>query len=232
MGELMLRAVLEQLRRAGFRAELAYPGRRIPDIREQVAAVHIQKADPLRSELTVAVTIHAPETEGGTNCELAALRAMEALCQGGAICTQSGCEYDAQGRTYSVAILAEYAGLLWETPCALGPGIRLSIGEELVEHAVSFTMEKSVDPQWLREMGNETPTELRRGDWVWKLRLEELLPMGLMETAQPQGNFTLRVQGGNSQGTYSGCCWTSVSYEYTPRGVRRVRIGYVLHGEA
>lgn len=228
----MLRAVLEQLRRVGFQADLAYPGRRIPDIRQQVAAVHIRKADPIQSSLTMEVTIHAPETEGGTACELAALRAMEALCQGGAICTQNGCEYDAQGRTYSVTILAEYVGVIWETPCALGPGIRLTIGDEAVEHAVSFTMEKTSDPEWMWEMGSQEPVEMRRGTWVWKLRLEELLPMAVMDASLPQENFTLRIQGGNSSGTYTGCCWTSVSYGYTPRGVRRIRTGYVLQKEA
>ena len=224
--------MLEQLRRAGFQADIAYPGQRIPDIRQQVAAVHIQKTDPIQSTLTLEVTIHAPETEGGTACELAALRAMEALCQGGGICTQSGCKYDAQGRTYSVTILAEYTGVIWDTPCALGPGIRLTIGQEAVEHAVSFAMEKTSDPEWIREMGSQVPVEMHRGTWVWKLRLEELLPMAVMDASLPQESFTLKIQGGNSTGTYTNCCWTSVSYEYTPRGVRRIRNGFVLQKEA
>ena len=232
MGELMLETVLGQLRDAGFRAELAYPGRRIPEIREIVAAVHIQKADPVQASLTVAVTILAPEAEGGTACELEALRAMEALCRGGAVCTQNGCAYDSLGRVYSVTILAEYTGFLWETPCALGKGIRLSIGDEVVEYAVSFAMEKTSDPKWLQEMGSEVPVDTLWGIWVWKLRLEELLPMASIGASQPTENFTLRIQGETGTETYTGCCWTSVSYEYTPRGVRRIRTGYAIHKEA
>ena len=231
MGELMLETVLDQLRQAGFSADLAYPGRRIPEIRESVAAVHIRKADPIEAALTVEVTIIAPEAKGGTACELEALRAMEALCRGGAVCTQNGCVYDGQGRVYSVTILAEYTGLIWETPCALGPGIRLSIGDEVVEYAVGFTMEKTSDPRWLQEMGSQNPGGMHLGAWVWKLRLEELLPRASIGVSQPTENFTLRIQGEPGTETYPGCCWTSVSYEYTPRGVRRIRMGYALCGE-
>lgn len=217
----MLNTVLDQLRSAGFRAEPAYPGRRIPEIDGIVAAVHIRKADPIQATLTVEVTVIAPEAEGGTACELEALGAMEALCLGGAVCTQSGCEYDSLGRVYSVTILAEYPGFVLGNPCALGPGVRLFIGDEEVEHAVSFTMEKTSDPKWLQEMGTGEPVEMRMGTWVWKLRLEELLPMGSAAVSQPTENFTMRLRGQREE-TYTGCCWTSVSYEYTPRGVREV----------
>lgn len=230
MGELMLNEVLDQLRSAGFRADLAYPGGRIPEIDEIVAAVHIRKADPSQATLTVEVTIIAPEAVGGTACELEALGAMEALCRGGAVCTQNGCEYDGQGRVYSVMILAEYTGFVPEKPCALGPGIRLFIGNEEVEHAVSFTMEKTSEPKWMQEMGTGDPVEIRLGFWVWKLRLEELLPVGAVVASLPQESFTLHLRGQQEE-TYTGCCWTSVSYEYTPRGVRRVRGGYVLNKE-
>ncbi len=228
MGEVMLNSVLDQLRNAGFQAALAYPGKRIPEIDGVVAAVHIRKADPIQATLTVEVTIIAPEAVGGTACELEGLGAMEALCGGGAVCTLSGCQYDSLGRVYSVMILAEYTGFALEKPCVLGPGVQLLIGDEVVEHAISFTMERSSELKWLQEMGAGDPAEMLLGAWVWKLRLEELLPMGALEVSQPQESFTLCVQG-QQEATYTGCYWTSVSYEYTPRGVRRVRGGYVMN---
>ena len=232
MGELMLNTVISQLRSAGFQTGLAYPGRRIPEINEIVAAVHIRKADPCQAVLTVEVTIIAPEVMGGTVCELEALRAMEVLCRGGAVCTQNGCEYDSQGRVYSVTILAEYSGLLWDHSSAIGQGIKLYIGDRPVEHAVCFSMEKTSDHRWLQEMGSQDPGVMHFGTWIWKLRLEELLPTSAMDVAQPQEYFMLHIQRGNATETYTDCCWTSVSYEFTPRGVRRIRDGYTLHKEA
>lgn len=231
MGELILEQVLHQLRSAGFQAALAYPGQRVPEFGETVAAVHIRKADPVQASMTLEVTIIAPEATGGTACELEALRAMEALCQTGAVCTQHGCEHDSQGRVYSVVILAEYSGVISDEPCALGAGIRLYIGSEVVEYAVAFTLEKVSDPRVIHEMGSRDAVDISLDSWVWKLRLEELLPVGVIAFSQPQEGFVLRLQASLGEEVYSDCCWTSVSYEYTPRGVRRVRSGYALRKE-
>lgn len=232
MGELMLSTLLTQLRGMGLKAGLAYPGRRISEISETVAAVHIRKADPLRGVLTVEVAIISPETVGGTACELESLRIMEMLCRNGVVCTQSGCEYDSQGRIYTVSILAEYHDFFYENYNFLGTGFRLYIGAFPVDRAVSFTLEKTADVKRFHEMGQDEPVEVRRGSWMWKLELEELLPLEEVGFSGPQENFTLKIQGKDGAETYTGCCWTSVSYEYTPGGVRRIRSGYALRKES
>lgn len=231
MGSVILELILEQLREAGFRTELAYPGKRRPRIGETVAAVHIRKMDPVHSAMTVEVTVVSPESLGGGACELEALRAMEALGRTGAVCVQNGCGYDSRGQVYTVEILAEYAGVIGADACALGPGIRLFIGDEAMDHAVAFTAEKESVPRVMHEMGGRDAADVSLGPWVWKLELEELLPTGIIGFAQPQEGFTLRVRGLQGEETFTDCCWASARYEYTPSGVRRIRSGYALRRE-
>ena len=231
MGSLILELILEQLAEAGFKTELAYPGKRMPRIGEIVAAVHIRKMDPVQGSMTVAVTVAAPEKLGGAACELEALRVMEVLGRTGAVCVQNGCGYDSLGQVYTVEILAEYAGVIGADACALGPGIRLYIGDEAMLYATAFTAEKESSPRVMHEMGARDAADVSLGPWVWKLRLEELMPMGIIGFSQPQAGFTLRVRGLQGEETFSDCSWFSARYEYTPKGVRRIRTGYALSRE-
>ena len=231
MGSLILELILQQLKEAGFRAELAYPGRKMTQIAGVVAAVHVKKMDPVRAAMTVAVIIAAPEKLGGAACELEALRAMEVLGRTGAVCVQNGCSYESRGQIYTVEILAEYAGGLGVDPCALGPGIRVYVGDEAANYAVAFTAEKESSPRVMHEMGARDAADVSLGPWVWKLRLEELMPMGIIGFAQPQEGFTLRVRGLQGEEVFTDCCWSSARYEYTPMGVRRIRSGYALSRE-
>lgn len=231
MGSIILELVLKKLREAGFRADLAYPGDKAPRIGQTVAAVHIRKVDPVRASMTLAVIILAPEVRGGAGCELEALRVMEVLGLTGAVCVQNGCRYDSQTRVYTVEILAEYSGVIGANACALGPGIRLYINEEEMTYAQSFTAEKTSDPRVMHEMGGRDAVDVSLGPWVWKLKLEELMPIGVIGFSQPQEGFTLRLRGLQGEEVFSGCCWASARYEYTPGGVRRIREGYALARE-
>ena len=114
---------------------------------------------------------------------------------------------------------------------SLGPGIRLFIEDEAMDHAVAFTAEKESDPRVMHEMGGRDAVDVSLGPWVWKLKLEELLPMGVIGFAQPQEGFVMRVRGLRGEETFPDCCWASVRYEYTPRGVRRIQVGYALRRE-
>lgn len=231
MGGLILELILEQLNEAGFRTEMAYPGKKMPRIGGTVAAVHIRRMDPVHSAMTVEVLVISPESIGGTGCELEALKVMEVLGRTGAVCVQNGCSYDSLGQVYTVEILAEYAGVLATEACALGPGIRVYIGDELMMYATAFTAEKEATAQVMHEMGARDAADVSLGPWFWKLRLEELMPMGIIGFSQPQEGFTLRIRGLQGEETFSDCCWSSARYEYTPKGVRRIRSGYALRRE-
>lgn len=230
MGNGILELITQKLQAVGLRTEPAYPGRRMPRIGQIVAAVHIRKLDPVRSELTVEVTIAAPERFGGAACEEEAILAMEVLGETGAVCVMSGCDYDNRGQVYTVTIQAEYSGVVGTEASPLGSGIRVYIENEAVIQALAFTAEKESASGVLYEMGGGEAV-VSMGPWVWKIQLEELMPRGLTGISQPQEGFTLRLSGLQSEEIFTDCCWVSTRYEYTPKGVRRIRSGYALARE-
>ena len=75
MGYSILELVLRRLRQAGFRADVAYPGQKYPQIGETVATAHIEKVDRANLTVTMEVSIISPAAAGGTACEVEALRA-------------------------------------------------------------------------------------------------------------------------------------------------------------
>lgn len=221
---MILEEVLETLRAAGFRTDLAYPGKILPQIRETVAAVHIRKVDVLHSVMTVEVIIASPEALGGAACELEALRAIEVLGRTGAVCTQNGCSYDSRGQIYTVEILAEYS-------CGLGPDTQLLIESEAVEYAAVFTAKREASLRTIHEMGEAAAVDASPGPWVWKLRLEEVLPPGEIRIPRYEENFTLTLRNRQDTEVFTGCRWTSEQYEYTAGGLRRILDGIALHKE-
>lgn len=225
MGAVILERVLGELRSAGFRADLAYPGRIIPQVTETVAAVHIGKADPLRSVMTLEVTIISPEKLGGTACELQALRAMEALSRIGGVCSQQGCGYDSRGQVYTVTILADFIWLMGENSSAMGPDVEVLLEGEVLEYAVAFTAQREFDFRLAREMGENVAMDVSCGSGVWKLRLEELLPLGHVTIPRTEELATLQLRGSEGTEIFRDCCWISEQHEYTAAGLRRVRVG-------
>lgn len=225
MGDVILERVLEELSSAGFRADLAYPGRIIPQVTETVAAVHIGKADLLRSVMTLEVTIISPEKLGGAACELQALRAMEALTRLGGVCSQQGCDYDSRGQVYMVTILADFIWLTGEHRTALGPDVEVVLEDTVLENAVAFTAQREFDFRLIREMGETAATDVSRGIGVWKLRLEEMLPLGNVTIPPMEKAVTLRLRSPEGTETFRDCCWITEQHEYTAAGLRRIRTG-------
>ena len=140
MGISILDLVLRKLRGAGFTADVAYPGQKFPAISDAVAAVHIEKVDRANMTVTVEVNIICPAAQGGTTCEVEALRATEALRWAGAVCVQNGCTYDGVSQVYIVSVLATFTGITEESRCTLGPGFLVFINELQHPFAVSFSM--------------------------------------------------------------------------------------------
>lgn len=227
----ILELVLQCLQEAGFAANVAYPGQKLPVISEPVAAVHIKKVDGEAQTVTVEVSILSPASSGGTACELAALKACAALQAAKAVCVQNGCVYDGITQVYTVSILATFSGITDENSCILGPGFQVYLNDVLHPWAVSFSAEK-VQEQTM-EFATRSPVAvaITSGSYYWNLHLEEQIPPGFEEVSEADEEFQLRVIRGNQSEQYGPCRWRSVTRSFTPEGLRRVCKGIALMRE-
>lgn len=225
MGISILELVLRRLREENFIADVSFPGQKYPHITEPVAAVHIEKVDRSNLAVTVEVSIICPASLGGVRCEVEALRATEVLRWAGATCVQNGCSYDGVAQVYVVSIMATFTCVTEAENCTMGPGFQVFIQEKLVPYAVSFEAEQVRECHAQYEMGENAPIGIAGGSWLWKLRLEELIPAGNLETINPEGNFELRLENDTTTETYYHCRWQSVRREFTRQGLRRIRSG-------
>lgn len=226
LGYSILELVLQRLKEAGFQAAAAYPGQKFPQIREPKAAVHIEKVDRANMTVTVEISIVCPAAMGGTACELEALRATEVLRSAGAVCVQNGCSYDGVAQVYVVSVLASFTGVTEADKCTIWPGFYCYVGEDVLRFAVSFTSERTEGAIPEYAMGVSQPVGSSLGSGLWEITLEEQIPCGSPEVAEPQGEFTVQIVTEDKTETYSGCRWTSVLRQRDKQGLRRVRTGF------
>lgn len=225
MGNSILDMVLRSLRKTGFQADAAFPGQKFPVITEPVAAVHIEKVDSANMTVTVEVSILCPAELGGARCEQEALRALDMLCMEGAQCIQEGCEYNGHAKAWSVRILATFTCTTGAEDCIMGPGFQVYVKDQLIPFAVSFEAEQVFDVAAQYQMGEDAPAGILSGSWVWKLRLEELIPPGNSEVQDPEPDFEVLVEREDALESYVHCRWISVRREFTRQGLRRIRTG-------
>jgi len=231
LGIPILESVLRCLEEEGFPASEAYPGQPFPQITGPVAAFHIHKVDSGSRTATVEVTIHCPASLGGAACEEAALGATAALQTSGALCVQNGCIYDGLNQIYSVSILATFTAVAENNDCTTGVGFQIHLDGVYHPWAVAFTEEK-VQEQTI-EFATRSPVAvaITPGSYYWNIRLEELIPSGSQETAEPEGEFQLRVVRGTKAELYGPCRWSSITRSFTAKGLRRVCKGIALMRE-
>ena len=225
MGFSVLELVLRRLREENFAADVAYPGQKVPTITDTVAAVHIEKVDRSDLTVTVEVSILCPAAMGGTACEVEALRATEVLRWAGAVCIQNGCTYDGISQVYVVSILATFTGITGEDSFEKGPGFEVRIGGIYQPYAVAFSSEEVQDRQAEYVMGEAAPVGIIQGTCLWKITLEELIPAGSPQTAEPSGAFEVELKTDVKTETFYHCRFTSVKRQYTREGLRRIRTG-------
>lgn len=225
MGYSILELVLRRLREESFTADIAYPGQKFPRITEPVAAVHIEKVDRANLTVTVEVNIICPADMGGTACEVEALRATEILRWSGAVCVQNGCTYDGVAQVYVVPVLATFTGITEADDCAIGPGFQVRINEVYQPYALAFSEEEVRGYQAEYVMGEAAPAGIGPGSVLWNIRLEELIPAGSPETAEPAGAFQVKITTDVKTEVYYHCRWTSVQRQFTKEGLRRIRKG-------
>lgn len=228
MGISILEQVLRILRQANFKADVAYPGQKFPQITGPVAAVHIEKVDRSSLTVTLEVSIICPAVMGGTACELEALRATEVLRWDGAVCIQNGCSYDGVSQVYAVSILATYTCITEEDSCTMGPGFSVYINSVRQYFAVGFAEEEQRGFEAEYAMGQTEPVGISQGSCLWHIRLEELIPAGSPETDEPEAAFQLKVVTKMKTEVYYHCRWTSVRREFTRDGLRRIRTGIAM----
>ena len=225
MGISILELVLQRLREASFTADIAYPGQKFPQVSEPVAAVHIEKVDRASMTVTVEVNIICPAAMGGTTCELEALRATEILRWSGAVCVQNGCSYDGVSQVYVVAVLATFTCVTEADKCSMGPGFSAYIDEIRQPFAVSVSEEEAPGYQAEYVMGESAPAGASQGSRLWHIQLEELIPTGSPETAEPTGPFELKIVTSVKTEVFYHCRWTSIQREFSRQGLRRIRKG-------
>ena len=206
--------VIEGLRTAGIRADEAYPGRRIPALTGPVAAVRLGKIDRSVRTTAVEVVIMSPASGGGILCENTALRAVEALQNMGGTCVKDVCKFDEMADVFYIDIDAEFFGTALEGKWSAGPGYAITIGQQPMPHVVSFSAQRATD--------KDVAT---LSEAVWTFVLEERLPPGASEPADPGENFNLIVSRALGDEVFTGCKFTSQSREDTIRGVTQIRKG-------
>ena len=206
--------MIEALAAADIRADEAYPGRRIPALTGPVAAVRLGKLDRSVRTTAVEVVVMSPASGGGMLCENTALRAVEMLQAVGGTCVKDVCKFDEMADVFYINIEAEFFGTAMEGKWSPGPGYAISIGNQPMKYVVSFAAQRATS--------NEV-TELANAQWTFTM--EELLPPGTGEPADPQEPFTLSVVRELGDETFTGCRFTSQHREDTIRGVTQIRKG-------
>lgn len=214
MGQTIVGQVIEALKAVDIRADEAYPGGRIPALTGSVAAVRLGKVDRSVRTTSVEVIIMSPAAAGGGVCETTALRAVDALQDMGATCVKDVCRFDEMADVFYIEIDVRFFGTAMEGDWSGGPGFSILIGEQAMNQVVRFSAQRSTD---------ENTAAI--SDAKWKFTMEELLPPGTSEPADPTEPFALTVSRSGGEEIFAGCTWISVKREDTIKGVSQIRVG-------
>ena len=206
--------VIDALTAVDIRSDEAYPGRRIPALTGPVAAVRLGKLDRSVRTTAVEVVVMSPAAGGGSLCEDTALRAVEALQAMGGTCIKDVCKFDEMADVFYIEIEAEFFGTAMENKWSPGPGYSITIGQQPMNYVVSFVTQRATDDE-VTELGNAK----------WTFTMEELLPPGTSEPADPEEPFALSVVRALGDELFTGCKFTSQQREDTIRGVTQIRKG-------
>lgn len=217
MGQTIVSKVIDALQASQIRADEAYPGGRIPALTGAVAAVRLGKVDRSVRTTAVQIVIMSPAASGGSVCEDTALRAVETLQRMGATCVKDVCKFDEMADVFYIEIEAEYFGTPLEDGWSAGPGYAVKIGAQSMPHVTAFGVSRKTD---------EDVTAISSAKWTFTL--EERLPPGTSEPADPDEPFVLTVTRSMTDEVLKGCTWTSVKREDTIGGITQTRTGIAV----
>lgn len=206
--------VITALTDASIRADEAYPGRRIPALTGPVAAVRLGKMDRSVRTTAVQIVVMSPASGGGSLCEDTALRAIAAVQDMGGTCVKDVCKFDEMADVFYIDIEAEFFGTALEGTWSAGPGYSITIGQQPMEHVVSFSSRRATDEEVTSLSGAQ-----------WSFTMEELQPPGSTEPSDPEEPFALQVTRSMVDEVFTGCKFTEQYREDTIRGVTQIRKG-------
>lgn len=222
MGNELLKRVIAALQAADIRAELAWPGQRMPAITGSVAAVSLHYADWVKMEAAVQVEIRSPAALGGSACQTVGIRAGDALTAMGAACRQESCGFDGDTGHFCVKILGVFAQVQEDSesepqpepePEPELPSFRLFMNGQMLTNVVAFTTEQILD----KESGTLTGR--------WAFQLEEFLPEDGGCGMEPEENFALSISRNGALEQYSRCSWTGCKRKVENKGYTLIREG-------
>lgn len=176
--------------------------------------MRLGKVDRSVRTTTVQVVVMCPAREGGSTCETAALRTVEALQEMGGTCVKDVCRFDEMADVFYIEIEVTFFGTAMENDWSPGPGYAVSIGSQWLPYVVSFEAGRST--------GGDVTAIVNA---QWEFTLEEQMPAGTNEPPDPAEPFALTVSRAGVDDTFSGCRWTSISREETIRGLTQIRKG-------
>ena len=206
--------VISKLTAGGIRAAEAYPGKRIPALTGAVAAVRLGKVDRSVRTTHLEVVVMSPALAGGSACEMTALKAVDILQDMGGTCVKAVCKFDEMADVFYINIDVEFFGTALPDSWSAGPGYAVKIGAQAMNYVTRFQTQRETD----KEVTAITNAK-------WRFTMEELLPPGTSEPADPAEPFTMSVSRSGGDETFTGCTWISVKREDTIKGVSQVRVG-------
>lgn len=192
----IMQMVTQVLSGAGYRTGDANPGRVVSEISEPVIAVNLEQLDTDKLTMTIQVTVVSPVSLGARACENEAVNVCRILQDVGAQCVLKPCQLNAKTEVFSVPVLVNFRGNVWDPDWQASDVCRVKFGSVNLNTIVSFSA-------W-RET-SDTADVIQTA--VWKFRVEERLE-GIRSTPEPTEPFTMTVNFLKKQEVYEGCALT------------------------
>jgi hypothetical protein len=211
---MILDMVVRLLHDNGIRAEAAQPAGNMTAALTTVAAVSLECVDQAKESATIVVEMVGPVTEGAKICQKRALKALDILSAAGGVCRQEKCTFLSKADMFCTPITAVFYGIASAEDWQPHPGYTVTIAGAPLAKVTAFSSQQR-QGDVLRPL-----TELE-----WEFSLEEFLPVGVQEPADPTEPFVLTVSYGSGSETYTGCSFITRERVAERNGIRQVRRG-------
>ncbi len=204
MGKLTIEKVVKALQDGGIPTSRGMPAGKMAQIAESVAAVNLQTMDLGKKTVTVLVTILTPASLGAAACEEMAFQTAGILNGLDSKTLVQDCNFISRANLFATEITVQFDS---ERP-------KITIDQIQMRHVVSFS-------SW-RDQSEETISWV---DAPWYFELEEFIPAGEDEDADPEGTFQLmHISHGGSE-SFVDSRWTYQRRDWDGSGMRQVRRG-------
>lgn len=215
MGDVILDLVVELLNENGIMAEAAQPAGDMVAVQTTVAAVGLERVDQAEESATILVEMVSPAMQGAKICQKRALKVYDILREAGAICRQDKCTFLSKANMFCTPITAVFYGTATAEGWQPRQEYTVSVEGVPIPKVTAFSARQ--------QLAGEEETSLSA--MLWEFTLEEFLPVGVPEPAEPEEPFTLTISHGTESETYTGCKLTARERVAERKGVRQIRKG-------